>query len=70
MPNHFSRDPRWITAKFSSPCSRCKTTVKKGEQIFYYPASRSVLCHRDECGPKASRELDANVFDEANNVCM
>jgi hypothetical protein len=39
--------------------------VKKGEDILYYPATRTFLCSWEPCGQKAQREMDAEKFDEA-----
>jgi hypothetical protein len=63
-----SLSPYWITARYSSNCSQCKAPTRKGEQIFYYPNNRTVLCSGEDCGKKASREFEANQFDEANCV--
>lgn len=48
--NRKTADPYWITARFISKCSRCERSIKKGERIFYYPASRTALCSGDGCG--------------------
>lgn len=65
MPR-YSRDPRWIKAKFESQCSRreCQCTIKRGEDAFYYPNGRKILCQKDECGGQASREFSAAAADE------
>jgi len=58
-------DPRWITAQYTSKCSRtgCATVViPKGARAFYYPLTRSMLC--EECGKAAEREFSAQLFDE------
>jgi hypothetical protein len=54
-----------MTSKFGGSCSRCKLGIKKGEQIFYYPANRTVLCAGDGCGKQAERDLQADDFDQA-----
>ena len=64
----YPRDPFWMTAKFGSECSRCKKTIRKGEQIFYYPNTHSALCNSDDCGKQGQRDLDSAKFDEANCV--
>jgi hypothetical protein len=58
--------PRWLSAKFSSPCSKCGNVIKKGDRVFYYPGSKSVQCSADTCGGQSSRDYDAACFDEAN----
>ena len=60
-----STRPFWMTSKFGGSCSRCKLGIKKGEQIFYYPANRTVLCAGDGCGKQAERDLQADDFDQA-----
>ena len=65
--SRYSGDPRWLTAKFDSKCSRkdCGATIKKGQRAFYYPSSRSCLCQKDECGGQASRDFESARQDEA-----
>ena len=60
-----STRPFWMTSKFGGVCSRCQEPIKKGEQIFYYPADRTVLCAGDNCGKQAERDLAADDFDQA-----
>ena len=60
-----STRPFWMLAKSGGSCDSCKQGIKKGEEIFYYPLSRTVLCNRDGCGRKADRDLRANDFDTA-----
>ena len=68
----YARDPYWTTARFASRCQRtssatpgstCGAPIRKGDRIFYYPASRSVLC--EACGADAAADFDAHAFDEA-----
>ena len=60
-----SADPRWITARFASQCSRCGGVIRAGARVFYYPATKTVLCNvNEDCGAKASREFDAMAADE------
>ncbi len=57
-----TRDPYWTTAKFASS-DATGNPVKKGDRIFYYPNTRTVLT-----GPtaeKASADLAAAKMDEA-----
>lgn len=63
-------DPRWITVKFVNPkappqCGTCGAKLVKGERVFYYPNSKTMLCMKDGCGMKASRDFAAAAFDEA-----
>ena len=64
MPR-YPRDPYWLTAKFNSTCPKCKETIKKGQQAFYYPSTRECYCQKDSCGGNASREFTAAAEDEA-----
>ena len=58
-------DPKWITARRGDTCTGCKRNIRAGEEVFYYPNSRSVYCNADQCGGAASRDFDACAFDEA-----
>ena len=63
MPK-YSLDPRWMTARFSSTCSKCDQPIAKGADIFYYPNGKRALCKT--CGDDVSREFAAMAFDEDN----
>ena len=52
---NFKRDPRWITAKFSSTCS-CGKKITKGDQIYYYPSTRTAVC--EICGKRGNSDLN------------
>ena len=67
----YERDPYWTTARFASRCrhsrtatpdSTCGAPIRKGDRIFYYPASRSVRC--EACGERAAADFNAHAFDE------
>lgn len=61
----YRNDPRWITVKFGSPvCTRCKTTIRKGSEAFYYPNDKTMLCAGESCGKQESRNFQAASFDE------
>lgn len=65
MKHNRGGDPRWITASYTSKCSRagCPTVViPKGARAFYYPLTRSMLC--ETCGKTAERDFNAQLFDE------
>jgi hypothetical protein len=58
-------DPRFTIARFPSRCQKCGAHLNKGEGIFYYPRTRTVLCCRqDACGPAAGRRFQAEIDDE------
>ena len=65
MNNRRSSRPFWLKTRFGGKCSRCGLGIKKGEDAFYYPADRSILCARDPCGKQAERDLHADDFDIA-----
>ena len=66
----YARDPYWTTARFASTCAQWKirplkthcAPIRKGSRIYYYPASRSVIC--ESCGTTAAADFAANVADE------
>lgn len=60
-----STRPFWMLSRFGGTCSKCKRGFKKGEEIFYYPATKTVLCAGQECGRKAESDLRADDFDQA-----
>jgi hypothetical protein len=57
-----NQSPYWTTAKFNSQDAH-GNPVKKGDRIFYYPSTRTVLT--GEAAEQAARDLDAARFDEA-----
>ena len=63
MPR-YSRDPYWLTAKFNSTCAKCQGEIKKGQQAFYYPSTRSCYCQKESCGGEASADFNAAAQDE------
>ena len=58
----YTNDPRQITAKFSSTCSKCKTKIKKGDTIYYWPSSREVFC--TSYGEVPYRQFLSSAADE------
>ena len=42
----YKNDPRMITAKFTSACSKCGCTIKKGTNIYYWPSDRKIYCEK------------------------
>ncbi len=51
----YSRDPHWLNAKFGSYCKKCNKTIKTGDKIFYYPATKSAYC--ELCGSYAEKDF-------------
>jgi hypothetical protein len=58
----YSNDPRQITARFASSCSKCSAKIKKGAEIYYWPSSREVFCIK--CGDQPYREFLSSAADE------
>jgi len=58
----YSKDPRQISAKFSSNCCKCKTRIPKGATIYYWPSSGEVFC--SSCGDSPFRQFLSSVADE------
>ncbi|MDD3875800.1 MAG: hypothetical protein PHT69_04210 [Bacteroidales bacterium] len=59
----YANDPRQIAAKFNSKCSKCKKVLLKGQQIFYWPSDKSVLCF--DCGQDDYNAFLSSKQDEA-----
>lgn len=57
-------DPRWNRMRYQTTCTRCGRTIRKGEQAFFYPLTRSTYCTGEDCGLRADREFEAARFDE------
>jgi hypothetical protein len=49
-----NRDPYWLTCRRSGKCARCKDTIEKGDEAFYYPSSRALYCDEAMCGQDES----------------
>jgi hypothetical protein len=58
----YSGDPYWTTARFNST-DASGNPVKKGERIFYYPRTRTVLT--GAAAEQAAAEFAAAAQDEA-----
>ena len=56
-------DPFWMKARFNSTCAKCKGVIKRLENIFYYPNTKSALCYK--CGEEAAAEFQCICDDEA-----
>lgn len=65
----YQRDPRWITARFAGQCARttCQAPITKGEQIYWYPATKSAYCQT--CGRDCEADFEAHRFDEESGTC-
>jgi len=58
----YKNDPRRITAKFKSNCSKCGAKIKEGETIYYWPNGRHVMC--STCGEPEYRQFLSMAADE------
>ena len=58
----YKGDPRSITARFNSCCSKCKARIKKGDIAYYWPRSRTVMCVT--CGEPEYRQFLSMAADE------
>ena len=54
-------DPYWLAAKFPGKDKNGKP-FKKGEQVFYYPRTKTILTGEE--AEKASKDFNAHAFDE------
>jgi rRNA maturation endonuclease Nob1 len=62
----YKNDPKKLTAKYSSNCSKCRAVLKKGTLIYYWPSSREVFC--PSCGePEYQRFLSLAADEDAMN---
>ena len=55
-------DPYWTVARFPSTCAKTGAQIRKGERIYYYPRTRTVLV--GDAAEQAARELEAAKADE------
>jgi len=60
----YKNDPYQTSARFTSTCPGCHTTIKKGDPIIYWPKTRTAYCSK--CGDSEYRRFLANVQDEEN----
>lgn len=58
----YQDDPRWITAKYDGTDKK-GNKYKKGEEIFYYPRTKTILAGKD--AEQASRDFDAAKADDS-----
>ena len=59
--SRYRGDPRWITARFSSVCG-CGKRINKGEDILYWPSSRTAQCKT--CGEPEWQDFLSAAADE------
>jgi hypothetical protein len=54
-------EPHWITAESELKCT-CGNKIRKGERIYYLPATRTALC--TSCSEKTEEEFKKLMEDE------
>jgi len=59
-----ARDPFFLIAKFSSVCPETGKTIRAGERIAYFPATRRAY-HTDS---NAANELHGQLFAKSWNM--
>jgi hypothetical protein len=64
----YSRDPRWITARFPGRCKKCGKKVETGGTVYYLPVGKAIYCK--DCGEEAARRFVVEAMDDENNRCM
>jgi len=62
----YSKDPFWMTAKFSSVCS-CGKRINRGDRIYYYPACKKAEC--EDCGRKGAALMEDELAYERQYAC-
>ena len=65
MSYYYKGDPYWTKARFNSRCCKCGESIKKGNDIFYYPRGKHVFCDKANCGQAESNSFESIAFDEA-----
>jgi hypothetical protein len=59
----YRKDPRILKAKFKSRCPKCRREISPGEQIIYWPITRTAFCW--SCGELDYLEFLSAAADEA-----
>ena len=66
----YKGDPRWINARFAGHCSQCisdsgiDTYFAKGELVFWYPGTKTVLAKACGHAESAANDFEDAAFDE------
>lgn len=60
----YSRDPRWLTARYPGTCRRCGRPIARGARAYYYPSDKSLYCDADGCGGACERDFRSMAMDE------
>lgn len=60
----YSRDPRWLRARFEGTCGECQAPIHTGDQIIWWPLDRKAYCGAP-CRHQAILDFQAAAQDEA-----
>jgi hypothetical protein len=65
MPR-YQGDPRWLEARYEGTCHKpgCEQAIRKGDRVFYYPKTRTVLARPCGHAEEAARDFEAHRQDE------
>lgn len=62
---HYAGDPRQMSARFASTCHTCKKQIKKGEEIIYWPATKSaghLACDQTDFSHSVESFMDEEMY--------
>ena len=59
----YSKDPKWLTARYPGRCAGCGESIRRGSEIFYYPIGRKVFSGK--CADDASRDFQSMTASES-----
>jgi hypothetical protein len=66
----YKGDPRWLEAKYAGKCTgnhgQRTQAIKRGDRVFYYPSSRTILAQPCGHADDASADFNSHTFDESN----
>ena len=58
----YKNDPYPLNVRFRCQCSKCKCTLQKGTQAYYWPLEHKILCLT--CGEEDFRQFLLSAQDE------
>lgn len=58
----YKNDPVNIAAKFNGNCNICGKSIKKGDPLYYWPATKTALC--ENCGAVEFARFISLALDE------
>jgi hypothetical protein len=60
--SRYQNDPRWIRAKWAGVCAKTGQPFRKGEEVFYFPSTRSI--YAGAAAKEAADRFQAEAADE------